>query len=246
MRDAIGSPRVRDLVLGPMPLRVMPGPCVRFARTVQSNASAEETALVASQDVALAAAILQLAYALRPKGGPDIQTVLDAIRSLGPGILKSLAEGGGWEPLDEATMNDLHIPAVHEHSRVVSERAAWALAASASTRPLAMQAGTAGFFHDLGKLVVMSKAADSCRRLGGWSDGGIPSADLLDREREAFGATHAEIGADLLALWGFPATVVEAVRLHHQEPASHEEASPVRRAVYDANRETNRRQSCED
>ena len=33
---------------------------------------------------------------------------------------------------------------------------------------------------------------------------------------EFFGATHADVGAYLLALWGLPNPIIEAVALHHQ------------------------------
>ena len=39
-------------------------------------------------------------------------------------------------------------------------------------------------------------------------------------EQEVFGATHADVGAYLLALWGLPNPVVEAVALHHQPARS--------------------------
>jgi HD-like signal output (HDOD) protein len=35
-------------------------------------------------------------------------------------------------------------------------------------------------------------------------------------EQEFFGATHADVGAYLLALWGLPNPIIEAVALHHQ------------------------------
>ena len=38
---------------------------------------------------------------------------------------------------------------------------------------------------------------------------------LLECERRMTGATHAEIGAYLLGLWGLPYPIVEAVALHH-------------------------------
>jgi HD-like signal output (HDOD) protein len=38
---------------------------------------------------------------------------------------------------------------------------------------------------------------------------------LVDAERAALGATHAEVGAYLLGLWGFPDPVLEAVAWHH-------------------------------
>ncbi|MGH7968726.1 MAG: HDOD domain-containing protein, partial [Limisphaerales bacterium] len=39
---------------------------------------------------------------------------------------------------------------------------------------------------------------------------------LLEAEEAELGATHAQVGAYLLGLWGLPAPVVEAVALHHQ------------------------------
>jgi len=35
-------------------------------------------------------------------------------------------------------------------------------------------------------------------------------------EQEVFGATHADVGAYLLALWGLPNPIIEAVAMHHQ------------------------------
>ncbi len=34
-------------------------------------------------------------------------------------------------------------------------------------------------------------------------------------EQEVFGASHANVGAYLLALWGLPNPIIEAVALHH-------------------------------
>ncbi len=42
---------------------------------------------------------------------------------------------------------------------------------------------------------------------------------LLECERRVTGATHAEIGAYLLGLWGLPYAIVEAVALHHTPTA---------------------------
>src|SRR6202012_2675583 len=42
---------------------------------------------------------------------------------------------------------------------------------------------------------------------------------LLECERRITGATHAEIGAYLLGLWGLPYAIVEAVALHHTPTA---------------------------
>ena len=38
---------------------------------------------------------------------------------------------------------------------------------------------------------------------------------LWEAEREILGATHAEVGAYLLGLWGLPDPIVEALAFHH-------------------------------
>jgi HD-like signal output (HDOD) protein len=38
---------------------------------------------------------------------------------------------------------------------------------------------------------------------------------LFECEKQIIGATHAEIGAYLLGLWGLPYPIVEAVAMHH-------------------------------
>jgi HD-like signal output (HDOD) protein len=72
----------------------------------------------------------------------------------------------------------------------------------------------AGMLHDVGQLVlafelheeysaVISKARDQ-------------NVQVWQVEQEFFGASHADVGAYLLALWGLPNPIIEAVALHHQ------------------------------
>jgi HD-like signal output (HDOD) protein len=46
---------------------------------------------------------------------------------------------------------------------------------------------------------------------------------VLDAELEMFGVTHAEVGSRLLAIWGLPAAISDAVQFHH-DPGSGPEA----------------------
>jgi HD-like signal output (HDOD) protein len=47
------------------------------------------------------------------------------------------------------------------------------------------------------------------------SDVGRKHLTLCDAERANFGASHAQLGAYLLGLWGFNDNIVEAVAYHH-------------------------------
>jgi HD-like signal output (HDOD) protein len=56
-----------------------------------------------------------------------------------------------------------------------------------------------------------------------------------EAEKEVYGATHADLGAYLLGLWGLPVGIVEAVALHHEPyKAIQREFSPLA-AVHLAN-----------
>ena len=57
----------------------------------------------------------------------------------------------------------------------------------------------------------------------------------LGAERAAFQATHAEVGAYLLDLWGLPLPLVEAVALHHEPARASEPVFSPLTAVHIAN-----------
>lgn len=73
---------------------------------------------------------------------------------------------------------------------------------------------TCGLLHDIGK-VVLSRVMDASHRqkLQALLDTG--SIEFLEAERQVIGVDHAEVGGALLAKWGLPQLIVEAVQHHH-------------------------------
>ena len=65
-------------------------------------------------------------------------------------------------------------------------------------------------------------------------------------EQQLFGATHADVGGYLLALWGLPVPVVEAVALHHQPSRSSERGFQPLTAVHAANVLVNQARAASD
>jgi HD-like signal output (HDOD) protein len=71
----------------------------------------------------------------------------------------------------------------------------------------------AGLVHDIGYKILTLECPEDLKRAIVLSQAhGEP---LIKYEKEVIGATHAEIGAYLLGLWGLPYAIVEAVALHH-------------------------------
>jgi putative nucleotidyltransferase with HDIG domain len=72
---------------------------------------------------------------------------------------------------------------------------------------------TAGLLHDIGKLVISSFLADRIETLRSELASGEMS--LVACEQKLLGADHAQIGADLGAVWNLPEEVVKVIASHH-------------------------------
>jgi HD-like signal output (HDOD) protein len=71
-----------------------------------------------------------------------------------------------------------------------------------------------GFLHDLGRLVLLTRAPDEVAEVFNL----YQSRKMLLREAEVevLGFDHARVGGELMRLWQFPAHVRESIALHHQ------------------------------
>jgi putative nucleotidyltransferase with HDIG domain len=102
-----------------------------------------------------------------------------------------------------------------EHA-VITALAAGALAPHANEEEAVCF--TAGLLHDIGKLVIVS--AVPVEYAGILGRAGTHGAGLAETEKEVLGLTHADVGARLLSIWGFPQNVVLAVKYHHGSPSA--------------------------
>ncbi|MCE2745426.1 MAG: HDOD domain-containing protein [Burkholderiales bacterium] len=73
----------------------------------------------------------------------------------------------------------------------------------------------AGLFHNLGCLVLLQYQSNDYAKILSQLP---PYADLLQFEMECFQTTHADIGANVLAQWNFPADICDAISLQYQSP----------------------------
>jgi putative nucleotidyltransferase with HDIG domain len=73
---------------------------------------------------------------------------------------------------------------------------------------------TAGLLHDIGRVVLGQAKGAEYGRL--YTEALSTKANVNEREKAAFGFTHADVGAGLLETWKLPPALVESVRFHHQ------------------------------
>jgi putative nucleotidyltransferase with HDIG domain len=80
--------------------------------------------------------------------------------------------------------------------------------------PLADDTLLAGLLHDIGYWVLAQECPEDLSKVVKLAaEEKIP---VFEAENYVIGASHAEIGAYLLGIWGLPYPVVEAVAHHHQ------------------------------
>ena len=77
---------------------------------------------------------------------------------------------------------------------------------------------TAGLVHDIGRLGMLNLEGDQYAEV--LARGYYEMEEALLLETLLFGLTHDDAGAFLARSWGFPETICECVRFHHQAAAA--------------------------
>ena len=176
-----------------------------------ATSDARSVAQILARDPALTAKLLKIAnsgfYAL-PRTVTDIR---NAVTFLGTDMVTSLVLA--THVFDRMPAPGVNLDALWKHSLTASALARHVAAQEGGDRLTITTAGIAGLLHDIGQLILLAHAPDiyypMLRRASGDEDA------LLHMELDQFGASHAELGSHVLALWSLPGTVVEAVALHH-------------------------------
>jgi HD-like signal output (HDOD) protein len=192
LMDRLADPRHKAMVAG---VRCVPSSplAVRslWAELESAEPSAERLGRIVSRDVGMTAKLLQLVSS-GFFGSP--QKSSDPVRwaaFLGIETLRLLVSPAGVvRPAECSLPADGSLSTLGKHSRRVADGAR-AIAAHETDDPAVIgHAYLAGLLHDVGHFVF----ADQIPHLG---------------------TTHADVGACLLALWGVPKAVVDAVAFHH-------------------------------
>lgn len=201
----------------------LPTPPDLYTRLVaeleKPDGSIVEVGNLIAQDIGLSAKLLQMANSsllgLRTRTTSPVQ----AVQILGTETTKALVlVAEVLTRYDASALRPHSIDDLWDHSRSVAELAG-AIARTEVDRVMAAESRLIGLLHDIGRLIFASQLPERYRdaiRLA--RDDRIP---LVDAEHQVFGASHTEVGAYLLALWGLPELLVEAVAWHHTPGRCH-------------------------
>jgi HD-like signal output (HDOD) protein len=215
VKSRLASEKLGTLAAGLTNLPTLPELYLEITDALQSpTASAQRIAEIAGKDPALAAKLLQLSNSAFFGFSRRVFSVTEAVQLLGVGIIQSLALAVPlFSSFSRQKCPNFPIDQIWSHSTQTGKLAHWILDAQLHNAYLAEQAFCAGLLHDVGKIILAAGLPDEYSAvLREFQTAGAP---LIEVERKYFQATHAEVGAYLLALWGLPIPLVEAVACHH-------------------------------
>jgi putative nucleotidyltransferase with HDIG domain len=206
----------------------LPASVMRVMQMVEDPlCSANELAQVIAADPAMAAKVLKLAnstyYGFRQK----IATIPQAVTLLGFVTLKNALLSAAVFDLFRLNTTGFDMTALWKHS--VATAAASRLLAKRLRYPNAEKAFTAGLLHDIGKVMIARYLPMSLLSIAqAVHDHPVTIAAA---EQQVVGMAHPEFGAWVLARWGLPPALVEAVEFHHA-PAKAQHAFDLAALVY--------------
>jgi HD-like signal output (HDOD) protein/ActR/RegA family two-component response regulator len=212
LQELLHDVKLRALVGRIRKLPAVPTTFARLQTTMANeNSGAREVAAVVAQDSAIAAKVLQMVNSAFFRLSRQITSIEQAVNYLGFTCVRNLVMSaevfGRWPSTGAHPLLDLE--RLQNHARVV---ATIAQSFTAKT-PLSDDTLLAALLHDIGYWILLQECPKELEEaIATAQERNIP---LHAAEREVIGATHAEIGAYLLGIWGLPYTVVEAVAYHH-------------------------------
>lgn len=173
--------------------------------------TAGEIGDIVNADAVIASKVLQITNSAFFRLRKPMVRIKDAVTYLGFATIRNLVLSAEifsrWE-------NPKELPEVDpDQLQNHAQGAAAACKALAGGRASPDDAWLAGLLHDIGYWILIQESPKQLAQALELSrKDGLP---LLTCERHTIGATHAEVGAYLLGLWGLPYPIVEAVALHH-------------------------------
>ena len=217
LKNVFLNERVAKAITSIDELPTMPDLYIKLERELKKDdVSVNDIGKIISEDLGMTAGILKLVNSSFFGLYTHISTAEKAVSLLGIDTIKGLVLGMHLFESNKDKKIDFSIEELGEHCQYTALLARTIIKAEGGDKDDSETAFLAGFLHDVGKLVLATSfPAEYTEILNTVRSENIP---INEAEKEIFGFTHAEVGAYLLALWGFDESIVEAVYSHHALP----------------------------
>jgi HD-like signal output (HDOD) protein len=217
LRELLQSEHLQALVADLESLPSLPALYREIVAEVQNpNSSLERIGAIIRRDLGMSAKILKVVNSAYFGLRRPIHSVEHAVTYLGLETVTDLVLAMQvFAEFDSTAVPGFSLEALWRHSVDTATAARVIARAEEVDKTLADSAFTAGLLHDVGTLLLAANVPERFNEVWRMAAAGT---DRLQAEREVLRATHGEVGAYLIGLWGLPDPIIEAVA-HHSNPA---------------------------
>ncbi len=218
--DLLGNEHLKNLTARIKSLPTLPSAQTRLTGELQKDApSLERISEIVARDIGLTAKIMQLvnsAFFGLPRQISDPQ---EAVAYLGLTTVRALALSAEiFSQFDPRLCQLFSLDILERHSWATGLLARRMAHLERQNNQMMDQCFLAGLLHDVGQLVLATGLHEEYSQV--ILQARQKKQPVCQVEQELFGASHADVGAYLLGLWGLPNVIVEAVAWHHQPSRS--------------------------
>ncbi len=208
LSDLLGHEGLRRAVSQLEAVPSLPSLLFALKRELRSPEPSQVTLTeIIMQDPGMATKILQLVNSAFLGAPMQIVNLKEAISIMGVDRLRTLALTVGVFP----ELSDQFEP-LWKHAVTVARCAQAISFLENASNQQAQEAYTAGLLHEVGSILLA--ATDGAKYQNVLRTVSEKKLSRRDSECSEFGATHNEVGAYLLGLWGLPESLVEVVAWH--------------------------------
>lgn len=211
LKRLLSTPKLRALLTGLNNLPSLPDLFFKLDAELRSpQCSTKSVAALIDKDMAMTAELLRLTNSAYFTVAAPVTTTLQAVRTIGletiqilvlqMGIFRQFAGSASVAPLLEG---------LTRYCLTIARLAEGVALSISPDGPAAKLAHCAALLSRIGMLVLVDAYPQEYGQLV--TETSADPSRLLQAEEKAFGANHAQVGAYLLGLWGFPHQMVEAV-----------------------------------
>lgn len=234
LQDLMQNGQLKNIVTGIDYLPSLPDIYLRLQRKIKDpEVSINDIAAIIEEDLAMSAKVLQLVNSAFFGLFQKAESPARAVSLLGLDTVKALALSVEVFSDDKLASTIIPLEELWAHSMAVGTCAKKIAESVTEDKDLIDNSLIAGILHDIGKLILLSRMTDEYKNIVDIAE--QKEVSIPDAEHEILGATHCDVGAYLIGLWGLPSGVVEAIAFHHRLDAYPTESFSPALAVHVAN-----------
>jgi HD-like signal output (HDOD) protein len=216
LRELLGNARLKQLTARIKNLPALPSMQNEFTLELRKESpSVERVGEIISHDIGMTAKILQLVNSAFFGLPQPVNHPTEAVAYLGLNTIRALALSVEiFSQYDQKICQAFSLEELANHSWMTGVMARSVAHCERQDLKILDQCFLAGLLHDIGQLILAFGLHEEYSEVIARAK--AQNLQVWQVEQEFFGATHAEVGAYLLGLWGLPNPIIEAVAAHHQ------------------------------